>query len=167
MATRSEIYQLRIAINDPPDAIAIRDVANRCKLPAEEEPQTIYYDIARALYWEADRESSPVSYRIVRLKLGDAQITKMIDDVGMELAKCHAFEAIASRLGAELSIVKSQVGSDMTQRQSIDAMHKYYIGLAQGCRDAIEDEDELIDDGGSGGGGLFTMKKPEIAGGFA
>ncbi len=165
MAKRSEIDQLRIAINDPPDVIAIRSVADESELPAEEIPQTLFYDIARELYWAADRESSPASYRIVRLKIGDSQLVSLIDSVGVKLAECRAFEMIASRLGSELSIVKSQVGSDMTQRQSIDAMHKYYIGLAQGCRDAIDDGP--IDDGGGAGGGLFMMKKPDIAGGFA
>ncbi len=52
----------------------------------------------------------------------------------------------------------------MTQRQSIDAMHKYYKGLAQGCRDAIDVEPTVEDDAV---GGVFAMKKPEIAGGFA
>ncbi len=74
MAERSDISKLRIAVNDPPDIIEIKRVAREAELPQEEEPQVLYFDTLREVYWQADRGSSPASYQIVRLKIGDAQL---------------------------------------------------------------------------------------------
>ncbi len=167
MAERQEINQLRIEINDPPDIITIQSVTDESALPAEEVPQTLFYDETRKVYWIAKRQSSPAKYSISRLQLGDPQLETLIDDVGVKLAICRSFELIARKLGAD-RVLRSQVGSDVTQRQSVEGMYKYYKAMSDGCKDDIEsDKDGTSDDSGGNMGGLYAMKKPVIAGGFA
>ncbi len=165
MATIDEILQLRIALKDPSDIISIEKIADESLLPTEGQPQTIYYDEMKKIYREAVRGSNPLTYRIVKLKLGDAQITRAIDEVGAKKAECRLLELMARELGSRMLIIKSQVGSDMTQVQSIDSMYKYYRAMADGCRDMLDDDDAQIPGGSAGG--MRRMKTPEIAGGLA
>ncbi len=168
MAERNEINQLRIEINDPPDIIAIQTVTDESALPTEEVPQTLFYDEARAVYWKAARVTSPAKYSIARLKIGDPQLAELIDSVGPEKAVCRSFKLLTRKLGSDMELLRSQVGSDLTQRQSVDSMFKYYKAMADGCEDDIEADKGGTSDGSGGNvGGLYAMKKPVIAGGLA
>lgn len=165
MATIDEIIQLRIALKDPSGIISIEKIADESLLPVTEKPQTLFYDEAKAIYWVPVRGSNPAKHEIARLTLGDVQIAQAIDDVGVKRAECRLLELMARELGAQMMVVKSQVGSDMTQVQSIDSMYKYYKAMADGCRDMADEDEEQDTSGGSGG--LRRMKQPEIAGGLA
>ncbi len=164
MATIDEIIQLRIALKDPSGIISIEKITDESLLPVTEKPQTIFYDEMKKIYREVVRGSDPLTYRIVKLKLGDAQIARAIDEVGAKKAECRLLELMARELGSRMLIIKSQVGSDMTQVQSIDSMYKYYRAMADGCRDMLDDDEQTP---GGGSGGMRRMKQPEIAGGLA
>ncbi len=164
MATIDEIIQLRIALRDPSDIISIEKITDESLLPVTEKPQTLFYDEAKAVYWVPVRGSDPATYEIAKLRLGDAQITRAIDEAGIKKAECRLLELMARELGSRMLIVKSQVGSDMTQVQSIDSMYRYYRAMADGCRDMLDDDEQIP---GGGAGGMRRMKQPEIAGGLA
>ncbi len=164
MATKDQIFSLRIALNDPEDIIEIQSIPDETLLPTVEVPQVLYYDEARNVYWQAKRGSSPATYSIARLTFSDARINEIVDAVGVEMAECKLLELKARSLGNQLAVIKTQVGSDVVQKQSIDSMYKYYKGLAQGCRDEVERANAAKSPKKSGG--MFKTKRPIIAGGL-
>lgn len=151
MATRAQIEQLRIAVNDPADVLHIVDVDSDGDIPSPAAKQTAYYvDIDGVYYYEGE---------VADLNISDAVIERLIDSLGYDKAVCRALALITRRLGAQLGVVRSQVGTDTTEYQSLRDMYTYYKDLSDTCKE------QNREDANNSTGRLASYKQPDIAGG--
>jgi len=159
MATISEILQVRISINDP-DAINIIQVSDVSALPADPEPQTVYYTIDTARYYFTDETSGATAsdYEYAELFVSDTRISTIIDNVGVENAVCRIFNIIAGTLGNKLKLIRTTSGSESAEYARILDLQKYYQNQAAVCKE------QNNSDNNNNTGTMRQMKQPEIGG---
>ena len=158
----AETRELRLSINDPQNINEIIEVATVGDLPAAPSPQTAYYVTATGLYYETEKTSGATSadYSPMDLFYSDVIYQKLIDTLGAAKAVCRAFHLIARKLYSQLGIVRSTVGTEVTEYQRLRDVYYYYKDLADDCK-----ADQAAD-AGSNTGRYGQMTQPEIAGGL-
>lgn len=162
MATRSQIQDIRLLINDPPGFVAIEDVAGLSALPLEPGQETCYYLTDKARYVATDKETGavPGDYDTQRVRISDSRLGDLIDELGVDKARCRALRLIATKLGADMQLESTSMGGDQASYTSLREMHAYYRALAEDC------EAEIDEDASNATGRFGHTDDPEIAGGL-
>lgn len=160
MASLSDIFDVRIAVNDP-DVITIIEIANSSLLPAAPTPQTAYYTTDSGYYYITDKTSGAVEsdYEFAELNISDTRLGTIIDNVGAELAKCRVLSVIAGMLGNQLRLIRTTSGSENSEYNRILDMYNYYKALSNDCKDQYKSDNY------NNSGKMYQMKQPEIGGG--
>ncbi len=162
MATRTEITDLRLLVNDPPGFVLIAEVADSTALPQAPTQQTCYYlqDVER--YVSTHKETGAVSgdYETQRIRISDAAISNLIDSVGADKARCRVLRLITTKLGADMQLAGISMGGDETTYTSLRQMHEYYRRLTEDC------EADVADDAYNTTGRVGHTADPQIAGGL-
>lgn len=161
MATRADIIDVRVRINDPEGYRAIVDVADDASLPAAPAPYTAYYVEDTGAYKATEETSGAVAsdYEILPLYVSDTRIDAWIDDVGVARAECKALYAVSVAIGAELRLRRSQAGAEDLEWVSLKDAYQYYKDLAAECEKRYESSQSATT------GRYGTSSQPEIAGG--
>ena len=148
MATITQIRNLRIDVNDPPDIINITAAATPAALPTEPEPQTVYYITSTSRYVQTEKTSGaiPDDFKTVGLYLSDSKISALIDKHGYDKALYKALKLISAKLGSKLMLVKNQNGADSVEYLKLLDLYKYYKGLVADFKE--EDEETNNNDTG-------------------
>lgn len=162
MATRTQITDLRLLVNDPPGFVAITEVVNAAVLPAAPTQETCYYLIDTARYVATEKESGAVAadYTTQRIRVSDSSISDLIDDLGADAARCRILRLITTKLGADMQLASTSMGGDTASYTSLQQMYRYYQGLAEDC------EGQVASDADNSTGRVGNMESPEIAGGL-
>jgi len=156
MATRTEITDLRLLVNDPPE------VAAAANLPAVPTQQTCYYQVDVKKYLSTYKETGAVSddYETQRIRISDVKISSLIDALGADVARCRVLRLIATKLGADMQLASTSMGGDQSAFTSLRQMHEYYRRLAEDCEAAV------AEDGDNVSGRVGHTPDPQIAGGL-
>jgi hypothetical protein len=162
MATRTEITNLRLLVNDPPGFVLIAEVANLAALPADPTQQTCYYlqDAERYVSTHKETGAVPDDYETQRIRISDAKISSLVDALGADSARCRVLRLIATKLGADMQLASTAMGGDETGYTSLRQMHEYYRRLAEDCEAAISE------DAFNASGRVGHTPDPQIAGGL-
>jgi hypothetical protein len=162
MATRAQIIQLRLLVNDPPGFVTITDVAAAANLPANPTQQTCYYLTDTARYVATRKETGALEkdYTTQRIRISDAVVSSLIDSLGADGARCRALRLIETKLGADMQLEQSATGGDVARFTSLKDMHAYYRALADEC------EAEAKSDADNSTGRVGHTTDPQIAGGL-
>jgi len=162
MATRVQIHDVRLLINDPPGFVDIEDVASLGSLPLEPGQDTCYYLTDKARYVATDKETGavPGDYETQRLRISDERLGSLIDELGADKARCRALRLIATKLGADMQLESTSMGGDQSRYTSLKEMYAYYRLLADDC------ETEINEDASNATGRIGHTDDPEIAGGL-
>ncbi|GAF70225.1 unnamed protein product, partial [marine sediment metagenome] len=106
MATRAQITDLRLLVNDPPGFVTITEVANAIALPATPAQGTCYYQTDVARYKATEKESGAVAadYESQRIQVSDSIIGDLIDELGADAARCRVLWQITTKLGADMQL---------------------------------------------------------------
>jgi hypothetical protein len=161
MATFEQIAEVRLRIDDPAGFQSILEVANAASLPATPAPYTAYKLTDTGAYVSTELESGalPENYERLTIRVSDSKISDWIDSLSVDQAECKALHAITKRLGAELTLKRTQGGSESSEFASILEMYNYYKSLAKEC------ESEYKEAAGKTTGRYGKSDQPEIAGG--
>jgi len=162
MATRAQIIELRLLVDDPPGFVAITDVAAVGNLPANPTQQTCYYqtDITKYLATEKETGALPSDYETQRIRISDAVIADLIDGLGADAARCRALRMITTKLAAEMQLQQVDQGGDRATYTSLRDMHAFYQSEAERC------EEDVSEDASNSSGRVGHTSAPEIAGGI-
>lgn len=161
MATRAQIIEVRVRINDPEGYESITDVADSDALPAIPAPYTTYYLTDTGAYVATDLTSGATAsdYDRLDIRVSDSRITSWIDTYSVDQAECRALSAIATRLGGEFRIMRSRGGAEETEWTALRDAYQYYRSLADECSKRHQKDDNKLT------GRYGTSDQPEIAGG--
>lgn len=161
MATFAQIAEVRVRIDDPPGYQAFSEVANAAALPATPAPYTAYRLQDTGEYKATENESGATSddYERLDIRVSDTNIETWIDAVSVDYAECKSYDAIKTRIGAELKLIRAKGGAEDIQWQSLIDTYNYYKTLSDECKDRNKT------DAGNSTGRYGTSDQPEIAGG--
>lgn len=161
MATSTQIFEIRIRINDPAGYQEITEVANEAALPATPAPYTAYKLADTGAYMASDDEAgaSDPDYDRLEINISDSRISDFIDTYGLDEAECRALAVIATRLGAQMRLKRVQGGSENTEFTALKELYNYYKALSQDCKEKQRKNDN------NNTGRYGTSDQPEIAGG--
>lgn len=161
MATFAQIAEVRVRINDPSGYQAFAEVANAAALPATPAPYTAYRLQDTLEYRATEKESWATSSDYVRLdiRVSDTNIEAWIDAVSVDYAECKSYDAIKTRLGAELKLVRAKGGAEDIEWQALLDTYDYYKILSDECKDRNKTE------AGNSTGRYGQSEQPQIAGG--
>ena len=161
MATTSEIFEVRLAVNDPANVINIIEVAAAANLPSSPEPQTAYYTTDTGRYYATEKTSWAVvaDYDYAELRISDTRIATIIDNIGTDKAKCRILSLIAGTLFNDLRLVRTTSGTESAEYNRLADAYQYYKNLAADCKDNYNSDNDI------GTGTVRTTKTPEIGGG--
>ena len=161
MATFAQIAEIRTRVNDPEGFQTFTEVASAAALPATPAPYTAYRLTDTGAYVATELESGATSadYDRLTIRVSDDRISDWIDDYSMDQAECKALDAIKTRLGAELKLVRAKGGAEDAEWTSLVAMYNYYKGLSSECSERYQSSQ------GNNTGRYGTSDAPEIAGG--
>ena len=162
MATRKQITDLRLLVNDPPGFVTITEAADATSLPSAPTQDTCYYQVDKTKYLATAKETGATSadYTLQRIRVSDVQIGDLIDDLGADAARCRVLRLITTKLGADMQLASTSMGGDTAGYTSLQQMYRYYIGLAEDC------EKQIASDADNSTGREGRMESPEIAGGL-
>lgn len=161
MATFAQIAEVRIRINDPAGYQAFAEVANAAALPATPAPYTAYRLQDTLEYKATEKESGATSADYIRLdiRVSDTNIETWIDAGGVDYAECKGYDAIKTRIGAELTLVRAKGGTEDIQWQTLNDLFEYYKVLSDECKNRNKT------DAGNSTGRYGQSEQPQIAGG--
>lgn len=162
MATRTEITDLRLLVNDPPGFVLITESATAITLPSTPAQQTCYYLVDKKKYLSTHKETGAVAadYDTQRIRISDAKISDLIDDLGADKARCRVLRLIATKLGADMQLASTSMGGDQSAFTSLRQMHEYYRRLAEDCEAVIAEDSDNVS------GRVGHTADPQIAGGL-
>lgn len=157
MATRAQIVELRLTVNDPVNYINIVDVATIASLPASPEAFTAYHVAENGGYYSTILATGavPGDYTLQNIIMSDARISAIIDTSGIAGAEIAFYRMAVRKLGAQLVLVKNTDGAESSEYQRIDSMVLYYKSL-------IGDVESVV---GANTGRWFVTNTPAIGGG--
>ena len=161
MATFAQIAEVRVRINDPEGYHSFVEAANEAALPATPAPYTAYKQVDTGAYRATEKESGAVAadYQRLDIRVSDANIATWIDAESVDYAECKGYDAIKTRIGAELNLIRAKGGAEDIEWQRLSDMYNYYHALSEECKDRNKKED------GNSTGRYGTSVQPEIAGG--
>ncbi len=162
MATRKQITDLRLLVNDPPGFVTITEVADATSLPGTPTQDTCYYQVDKTKYVATVEETGATSadYTLQRIRVSDVQIGDLIDSLGADEARCRVLRLITPKLGADMQLASTSMGGDTAGYTSLQQMYRYYVGLVEDC------EKQIASDADNSTGREGRMESPEIAGGL-
>ena len=135
MASDSQIFNVRLRIDDPAGFINFESVADTASLPADPSPQTAYKVVSTGAYvsTELTTGATPSDYDPVDLRVSDVRIGAWIDSKGEDYATCQALSAIISKIGNELVFVRNKAGAEDVEYTSLRDTLSYYKDLKAAC----------------------------------
>lgn len=161
MATFAQIAEVRVRINDPSGYQSFVEVANEAALPSTPAPYTAYKQVDTGAYRATEKETGATAadYERLDIRVSDANIETWIDDDGVDYAECKGYDAIKTRLGSELNLIRAKGGAEDIEWQRLSDMYNYYSALSDECKNRNKTE------AGNSTGRYGTSVQPVIAGG--
>ncbi len=161
MATREQIFEIRLRISDPPGFISFLEIALLESLPAVPANQTCYYVDETLNYYSTEKTSGalPANYTVEALRVSDTRLSNWIDLYGLDGATCQAIKAIISQIGQELQIKKNATGADSVEYQALADTIAFYKDLLSLC------SEQKKSNANNNSGKMGGSAAPVIAGG--
>lgn len=158
MATQTQIFGIRLIVDDPHGFVNLVSVADPTALPATPVAQTCYFVASSGAYVATEKTSGAVAadYTPQELSISDARIGAAYDAGGETAAVKACYQAMIAKLGKDIILKKNDLGGEASEVQSMREMLEYY-------KAALAAYDTTTPTASSG---LFlTIKQPEINGG--